>query len=200
MHSEGAADDVTAEERGRSGGADPDPGFLTASNLLTLTRIPLGLTFLATDDPTLLAVVVAVGALTDLADGFLARISGTESRIGMLLDPFCDKFFVLLGLISFLPGSGLQWSGFLILVLRDVFTVSSYATGLVVGKVVPFRSRLGGKITTALQVATLFALIFEQRLVPLLVILVAVASLYAIIDYGNEAVRSLQRREGPAAT
>jgi CDP-diacylglycerol--glycerol-3-phosphate 3-phosphatidyltransferase len=158
------------------------------------------LTFLATDDPALLAVVVAAGALTDLADGFLARVSGTESRIGVLLDPFCDKFFVLMGLISFLPGSGLQWSGFLILVLRDVFTVSSYATGLVVGKVVPFRSRLGGKITTALQVVTLFALIFAQRLVPLLVILVAVASLYAIIDYGNEAVRSLQRREGTAAT
>lgn len=177
-----------------------DPGFLTPSNLLSLTRIPLGFVFLASSDPRLLAAVVAAGAATDLADGFLARVSGTESRIGVLLDPFCDKIFVLMGLISFLPGSGLQWSGFLILILRDVFTVCSYATGLVVGKVVPFRSRLGGKITTALQVGTLFALIFADRWVPVLVVLVAAASLYAIVDYGNEAVRSLQRREGrPAA-
>lgn len=188
----------TTADRTEEAGADP--GFLTPSNLLSLTRIPLGLTFLATDDPRLLATVVAVGAFTDLADGLLARVSGTESRIGVLLDPFCDKFFVLMGLVSFLPGSELQWSGFLILILRDVFTVFSYATGLVVGKVVPFRSRLGGKITTALQVGTLFALIFAQRWVPVLVVLVAAASLYAIVDYGNAAVRSLQRREGRAAT
>lgn len=179
--------------------ADDDPGFLTPSNLLSLTRIPMAFVFLVSDDPRLLAVVVAAGAITDLADGFLARISGTESRLGVLLDPFCDKFFVVVGLISFLPGPALDWSGFVILILRDIFTVSSYATGVLAGKVVPFTSRLGGKLTTALQVFTLFALIFAPRWVPLLVIAVAATSLWAIIDYGNQAIRGLQRKERGAA-
>lgn len=197
------------EERGASGrttpreeerpnaaeAADDDPGFLTPSNLLSLTRIPLAFVFLAVSDPGLLAVVVAVGAFTDLADGMLARLSGTESQLGVLLDPFCDKFFVLMGLVSFLPGAGLGWSGFAVLILRDIFTAGAYATGLIAGTVVPFTSRLGGKLTTALQVVTLFALIFDQRWVPLLVVAVAAASLYAIVDYGNQAIRGLQRKE-----
>lgn len=181
------------------GGGEEDPGVLTPSNLLSLTRIPLGVSFLAVDDAALLATIVAAGAFTDLADGFLARISGTESRLGVLLDPFCDKFFVVMGLISFLPGAAIDWAAFLVLVLRDIFTAGSYATGRLVGKVIPFRSRLGGKATTALQVATLFALIFAPRWVPLLVIAVAAASVYAIIDYGNAAIRALQREEGRAA-
>lgn len=175
--------------------ADGDPGFLTPSNLLSLTRVPLALVFLVTDDPRLLAGVVAAGAFTDLADGMIARLSGTESRLGVLLDPFCDKFFVLMGLVSFLPGPALGWAGFTVLILRDIFTAGSYATGLIAGTVVPFTSRLGGKVTTVLQVFTLFALIFAREWVPLLVIAVAVASLYAIIDYGNQAILGLQRRE-----
>ena len=199
----GARRETVEPGEGRPNAAEPadeDPGFLTPSNLLSLTRIPLAFVFLVSDDPGLLATVVAVGAFTDVADGFVARLSGTESRLGVLLDPFCDKFFVLMGLVSFLPGSQLGWSGFAVLILRDVFTAGSYATGLIAGKVVPFRARLGGKLTTVLQVFTLIALIFAPRWVPLLVMAVAAASLHAIADYGNEAIRGLQRRERGAAT
>jgi hypothetical protein len=102
-----------------------DPGFLTVSNLLSLSRIPLGVMFLLTSDAMVLAGVVFAGALTDLLDGFIARVSRTTSEVGILLDPFCDKIFVLLGVVSFLPGGKLDWAGFLILVLRDVFTGGS---------------------------------------------------------------------------
>lgn len=189
-----SGEEATPEGRGE------DPGVLTPSNLLSLTRVPLGVSFLAVDDPRLLAVIVAAGAFTDLADGLIARLSGTESELGMLLDPFCDKFFVLMGLISFLPGPRLQWSGFLVLIVRDIFTAGSYATGRLVGKIIPFRSRLGGKVTTAFQVGTLFGLIFAPRWVPLLVIAVAASSVYAIVDYGTAAIRASQRRERKAAT
>lgn len=199
-------EDAAADERGGPGEggeddeADEDPGFLTFSNLLSLTRVPLGFVFLVSDDALLLAGVVAAGALTDLADGLVARLTGTQSRLGALLDPFCDKLFVVVGLASFVPGGQLGWAGFAVLILRDIFTAGAYATAVVVGKVVPFRSRLGGKITTALQVLTLFALIFDPRWVPLLVVAVAAASLYAIVDYGNQAILGLQRRERGAAT
>lgn len=173
-----------------------DAGFLTVSNLLSLSRIPLGISLLALTDPRWMAGVVAVGALTDLLDGLIARLTGTMSEIGVLLDPFCDKLFVLLGLMSFLPGGDLDWAGFLILVLRDVFTAGTYLLGRLMGRRVPFRSRLGGKATTALQVATLFALIFRPEFVPACVLLVGAASVYAVVDYGMAGIRAWQSGAG----
>lgn len=172
-----------------SAGSRRDPGFLTVANLLSLTRIPLGLSLLALEDRGLLLAVVALGAATDFADGLLARWSDTESEIGTLLDPFCDKFFVLVGLISFLPGGHLDWAGFLVLILRDLFTAGSWLLARIVGRRIPYRSRLGGKVTTALQVGTFFALIVAPRVVPLFVIAVGAASVVAILDYGMVGIR-----------
>jgi len=167
-----------------------DPGFLTVSNLLSLSRIPLGVTFLAADDARMLAVVVAVGALTDLLDGFIARVTRTRSEIGALLDPFCDRVFVFLGLVSFLPGGHIDWAGFVILVLRDVFTGGVFIVTRLVGEQVPFHSRFGGRATTTLQVAALFTLILAPAYVKLPIFLVGVASVYAITDYGMAGIRS----------
>lgn len=171
-------------------GADPDPGFLTVSNLLSLSRIPLALCFLVVHEPGWLTAVVVAGAATDLLDGAVARLSGTVSEMGVLLDPFCDKLFVLIGLISFLPAPTLDWAGFLILVLRDVFTAGTYLLGRLVGHRYPFRSRWGGKVTTALQLATLLALLYWPDYVPLFILAVGVASVYAILDYGVALARA----------
>lgn len=170
-----------------------DPGFLTVSNLLSLSRIPLGLSLLAVSQERWIALVVAVGAATDLLDGLIARLSGTTSEIGELLDPFCDKLFVLLGLVSFLPSGHLDPAGFLILILRDVFTAGSFLLSVLTGRSLAFRSRMGGKVTTGLQVATFFALIFWPRIVPLCILLVGASSVYAVIDYGMHGIRERQR-------
>lgn len=173
---------------------DHDPGFLTVSNLLSLSRIPLGVFFLTLQDPWWMAAVVALAGITDLLDGFIARVTRTVSHVGLLMDPFCDKLFVLLCLISFLPGPHLNWADFLILILRDVFTGGSYLVGRLAGRVIPFRPRLAGKVVTFLQLMTLLALIFWPGYVPLLILLVGLASVYSVVDYGMSALREEQRR------
>jgi CDP-diacylglycerol--glycerol-3-phosphate 3-phosphatidyltransferase/cardiolipin synthase len=172
-----------------------DPGFLTVSNLLSLSRIPLGIAFVIVTDVRWLFAIVFVAALTDLLDGFIARVTHTMSHVGLLLDPLCDKLFVFLALIAFVGGGYLSWASFLILILRDIFTGGCYLIGRLVHKVIPFRPRLGGKVTTALQLLTLVALLFWQAYVPLLVFLVGIASVYAIIDYGSRAIEEEQRLE-----
>jgi len=150
--------------------------------------------FVAITDPHLMAMLVAAAAATDVLDGFIARVSGTVSHIGLLLDPLCDKLFVLLALSAFVARPDLDWASFLILILRDLFTAGSYLVGRLAGYVIPFRSRWGGKIATGLQLLTLLALIFEPRYVPLLVLLVGGVSVYAIIDYGTRALRRQWKR------
>ncbi len=169
-----------------------DPGFLTVSNLLSLSRIPLGVMLLLTSDARVLAGVVIAGALTDLLDGFIARVSGTTSEVGILLDPFCDKIFVLLGVVSFLPGGQLDWAGFVILVLRDVFTGGSYLVSRLVGHDMAPRSRMAGKVTTFFQLNTLLALIFWPMYVSLFVLAVGIGSVYTIIDYTIFLIRKGQ--------
>ncbi|MDT8436028.1 MAG: CDP-alcohol phosphatidyltransferase family protein [Gemmatimonadota bacterium] len=170
------------------------PGFLTVSNVLSLLRIPLGAGFLAVRDPAGIAAIIAVGAVTDLLDGAVARLTNTRTEIGALLDPFCDRVFVFLGLVSFLPGGGLDWAGFLILILRDLFTGGVFIVARLTGQPVPFHSRAGGRVTTALQVVALFTLVFAPAWVKLPVILVGITSVYAILDYGAEGIRVAERR------
>ncbi len=195
----------TSPQRRAHGASVPerhDPGFLTVSNLLSLSRIPLGVMFLVTNDPKALVLIVLAGSLTDLFDGVIARVSRTTSEVGILLDPFCDKIFVLLGVVSFLPSGRLDWAGFVILVLRDFFTGGSYLVSRLVGRDVHPRSRMGGKVTTFFQFLTLLALIFRPGLVLLFVLAVGITSVYAIIDYGVYLIKQEQlarlEKERPA--
>jgi phosphatidylglycerophosphate synthase len=174
-------------------------GFLTVGNILSLLRIPLGFLFLVVHDPGWVAMIVVIGAATDLLDGLIARLTHTESEIGALLDPFCDRIFVFLALVSFLPTGRIDWAGFLILMLRDIFTGGVFLVGRLAGKEMPFHSRLGGKVTTALQVAALLTLIFYPDYVKVPVYLAGVAAVYAIIDYGMAGVRKMHPAGGRAA-
>lgn len=164
-------------------------GFLTVGNILSLLRIPLGFMFLVVHEPGWVATIVVVGAATDLLDGLVARLTHTESEIGALLDPFCDRIFVFLALVSFLPSGGIDWAAFLILILRDIFTGGVFLVGRLAGKEMPFHSRMGGKVTTALQVAALLTLIFQPDYVKIPVYLAGVAAVFAIIDYGTAGIR-----------
>jgi len=164
---------VTHIDADSSAGTASDAGFLTPANFLSLARIPLGLAFLAVHDLRWVAAIVAVGAATDLLDGFVARLTGTQSEIGALLDPLCDRIGYL------------DWAGFVILILRDIFTGGVFVVTRLAGKHLPFQSRQGGRITTALQVGALFTLILAPEYVNVAILLVGAASVYAILDYGT---------------
>jgi CDP-diacylglycerol--glycerol-3-phosphate 3-phosphatidyltransferase/cardiolipin synthase len=166
-------------------------GFLTVGNFLSLLRIPLGFMFLVVSEPRWVAAIVVAGAATDLLDGFIARVTHTESAIGALLDPFCDRIFVFLALVSFLPTGRIDWAEFLILILRDIFTGGVFLVGRLAGKEMPFNSRMGGKVTTTLQVAALLTLIFYPDYVKVPVYMAGVAAVYAIIDYGMAGIRGM---------
>lgn len=55
------------------------------------------------------AALFAIAALTDFADGFIARQFKMESKLGTLIDPIADKLLTTAGLVL-LTGSNLVWS------------------------------------------------------------------------------------------
>ncbi len=74
-------------------------------NLLTLARIALTPVFVAAfwlDMPGGRWVVLAVfliAAITDYADGWVARRRNVESRLGQMLDPIADKLLIACALV-----------------------------------------------------------------------------------------------------
>lgn len=77
------------------------PGLMSLPNVLTYTRIlavpALACCFLLvrTDEGRWLSLAIFAGAcLTDLLDGYFARVWGQQSALGRMLDPIADKLLV----------------------------------------------------------------------------------------------------------
>ena len=104
----------------RSGGP-----LLTVPNLLSVLRllgVPLFLWLLlrgvARAPDGWAIIVLALGGISDWADGKLARLLGQYSRLGELLDPAVDRLYILAALLG--------------LGLRDV--VPWWAVGALIGR------------------------------------------------------------------
>jgi CDP-diacylglycerol---glycerol-3-phosphate 3-phosphatidyltransferase len=114
----------------------------------------------------LLAFVLFLSAaLTDLADGYIARKQQCETILGKLMDPLADKVLVAVALIMLIPmGLVPAWVSFLILARELVITgLRSLAasSGIVVAA-----SQLG-KFKSISQYTALSILIFPAGLLPI---------------------------------
>jgi CDP-diacylglycerol---glycerol-3-phosphate 3-phosphatidyltransferase len=67
------------------------------------------------------AVIYAVAAWTDYADGIAARVTGQYSRFGALLDPIVDRLLVVCGLVACWYHDLLPRWALAVLVARELF-------------------------------------------------------------------------------
>lgn len=97
--------------------------IVTIPNILSLFRlllIPVFFVLLLTGHLGWALVLIAVSAVTDFVDGYVARHFNQVTRLGQLLDPAADRLFILttllgLGLVGVLP-----WWFIAVIVARDV--------------------------------------------------------------------------------
>jgi CDP-diacylglycerol--glycerol-3-phosphate 3-phosphatidyltransferase len=95
-----------------------------AIGFLRLALIPVFLVLgLSSDSGTdaLPAIIFAVVAWSDYADGIAARVTGQYSRFGTLLDPVVDRMLVVAGLIVCWKFETLPRWGIALLVLRELY-------------------------------------------------------------------------------
>ncbi len=65
-------------------------------------------------------VVLIVSAITDYADGKLARLLDQYSRLGELLDPAADRLYILAALVGFVIRGFIPWWVAVLIIGRDV--------------------------------------------------------------------------------
>ncbi len=101
----------------------------TIPNLLSFLRllgIPLFLWLLLGPQADGWALVVlAVSAITDWADGKLARLLDQYSRLGELLDPAADRLYILAALVGFVIRGFIPWWVAALIIGRDVLLALS---------------------------------------------------------------------------
>ena len=106
------------------------PTYLTISNILTASRIvstPFIVAGLVHGWFRVVFVLFALAAITDMLDGYLARLWDERTVLGAYLDPLADKIlfiscFITLSYIQF-PSLPLPWWFVTLVLLREAVVV-----------------------------------------------------------------------------
>ncbi len=155
-------------------------------DVLTALRLPLALAFLLVDGTAERLVIVAVAALTDFVDGIWARRIG-GSRLGAVLDPVCDKVFIVVAFAVVYRGGVLTPLELLGVLLRDLVAIGAFLATWALRRPTTLPARAGGKAVTVGQLLTLVAFLAGSDLVRPLAWATAAMAVYAIADYSRAA-------------
>ena len=163
-----------------------DATLLNLPNVISLSRFALAAAFVAMPGTRARVALIVVASFSDFLDGWLARRSGAATRWGALIDPVADRMFVFTAICVYLFEGLITTGQYFIMISRDIMT----AVGFVVARwvmpslnAVPFKSRFPGKVVTVLQLMTFIALLLRPKAADPMILVIAVVSLWAIIDY-----------------
>jgi CDP-diacylglycerol--glycerol-3-phosphate 3-phosphatidyltransferase/cardiolipin synthase len=169
---------------------------VTVADLVTALRFPLAAVFPFVHSPAWQLAIVAVVAVTDMADGVLARRFGA-SRAGAVLDPVADKAFMVSAFVTIASRGLLEWYELFGVLLRDVLAILGFLATALLRRPVALPARAGGKAVTIAQLLTLIAAIAESPHARQLAWATAAIAVYAIWDYGRTAARKTATRQVP---
>jgi cardiolipin synthase len=96
--------------------------IVTIPNILSLLRlllIPVFLVLLVFGHFAWALLLIAVSAITDFVDGYVARHFNQVSRLGQLLDPAVDRLFILSTLLGLAFVDVLPWWLVAVIIARD---------------------------------------------------------------------------------
>lgn len=149
--------------------------IFTPSNFLSLIRGFLVIFFL-TENVYYRSLAIVLAMVTDILDGFIARRWNYTSRLGTILDPIMDKFFVLFAIGIFIYEQRMQPWEALCMISRDIAILLFGLYLIIIGAWSKFKFQAiwTGKISTTIQFFILLALTYK-RIVPEYVYIICVA-------------------------
>ena len=169
------------------------PNSLTVLRLLSLPAFVL---LYSRDAPRAswpTAALVFCAAMSDVADGFIARRYHFESDFGRILDPLVDRAFYMTILITLLVCGTLPWWAVAPIVVRDAVMVIGGAALLRWRGERP-RVMLKGKLSNLILISGIQFFIIDVRTVAWVVYAVGAAMyLYAGASYVVRAINEQRR-------
>jgi CDP-diacylglycerol--glycerol-3-phosphate 3-phosphatidyltransferase len=180
-------------------------------NILTLSRVFLTCLFIIFSQQGAGAAGLALGcfviaALTDLADGYIARKYDLITPFGKLMDPIADKFLTLAAFFVLAFESLIPLWMVVVIAVREILVTSSRIQCMTRGQVIPAEQT--GKVKTSVQMATIIvALLYRAAVLPWdnvlgfywqgIIIMLIILSVILTVWSGVEYFRNLPK-EGDA--
>lgn len=158
---------------------------LSAADYITLSRFPLAiLFFIFIQDLWIAFSLFVLLGLSDVLDGYVARKTKKVTKYGGALDPLADKFFLVGAFIAYYILGKLFWWELLLLVVRDIYSVSEIIYIAITKDPKKHKASIFGKLTTFLQNSVIVILIFEIGILLLpFVIATFISSIITIYNY-----------------
>jgi CDP-diacylglycerol--glycerol-3-phosphate 3-phosphatidyltransferase/cardiolipin synthase len=164
------------------------------ANLISLSRLAMAVAFVYfASRPAIAVAILCLAGISDWLDGWVAKRLGQQSRVGAILDPVCDRLFVVPVLFTLVFVHGLPPWQLAVMISRDL---ANSAGALVVLWLRPasfpsLRARRSGKIVTSLQFWNVVHVLLGLPGFALSFAALALASAWALVDYGAELRRLL---------
>ena len=119
--------------------------------------------YLAKKDYVLVAVLLVVSGITDVADGFIARHFNQVSNLGKMLDPVADKFTEGILMILLALRYPLFWADVVIFAV-GAFLMSFWGIRAINRSHLVNAAHWYGKITTVFLYASIFTLLLWEKI------------------------------------
>lgn len=185
--------------------------FFNLPTLLTWARIvaiPLivGVFYLDVSEPArnvIATVLFIVVALTDWADGYLARKLNMTSSFGAFLDPVADKFLVCAALLVLVHLGRLHALIALVIIGREIAISALREWMAQIGASRSVAVHMAGKLKTAVQMVAIPFLLYDQRLFDLidtrfwgtvLIYASAVLTIWSMVYYLQKALPEIRAK------
>lgn len=185
--------------------------FFTLPTLLTWARIvaiPLivGVFSLPLDGPTrniIATVLFVVVALTDWADGYLARKLNQTSSFGAFLDPVADKFLVCAALLILVEQDRVNALVALVIIGREIAISALREWMAQIGASRSVAVHMLGKVKTTVQMVAIPFLLFDGVLFGLidtkvwgtwLIYIAAVLTIWSMVYYLQKALPEIRAK------
>lgn len=128
--------------------------IFTIPNTLTFARIviiPIFVTSLLYKKYQYALILFVIAAVTDLLDGFIARITNQKTKLGAFLDPLADKFLLLTSFILFAIYGWLPNWITITVISRDIIVVVGWCMLVIFINHRKVEPSLIGKLANAFQ-------------------------------------------------
>jgi CDP-diacylglycerol--glycerol-3-phosphate 3-phosphatidyltransferase len=163
-------------------------------NLISLSRLVLAVAFVRyATNPLIAVAILCVAGISDWLDGWAAKKLGQQTSIGVVLDPVCDRLFIVTVLTTLVWVHGLPLWQLGVLIARDV--VNSVGAAIVwalhADQVGAMRPRRSGKVVTTLQYWCVVHIVLGLPFFAVTFAAVALATVWAFADYSAEFRRLL---------
>ena len=174
----------------------------TVPNQITLLRLgflPFFLILISYERYKWALLVLVISGLSDGIDGLLARSLNQRSALGAYLDPIADKLLLSSSFIILAFKKQIAWWLTIIVFSRDILILIVAVVILLISGYRPFPPSIFGKLTTAVQIILVFAVVLGaaypdfhlERVTHVLVYLVTFFSIFSALHYSFGTARTL---------